>query len=183
MSHVIPKMPDTLYFEVDRMWNGDPCGDESLHAEIWIMKKETGLEVRVHAPQLPNQRVPNAPHDTRVDGLWEYDAVELFFVGDDGKYTEVELGPGGNYLILSFDGVRQRSNDWEGREFDHRSSTSTPGTWQSVIQLPWDVLPGRITKMNTFLSMDGKLLAWNAVPGSEPDFHQPDTFPEVTLAE
>jgi len=183
MPYVIPKEPDSLYFEIDKMWNGDPCGGESLHTEVWVMKKQGGLEVRVHSPQLPNQSLPNAPHDTRVEGLWKYDVVELYFVGEDGTYTEVELGAGGNYLVLSFNGVRQQSNDWEGREFNHRNATATPGTWQSVIQLPWDVLPAKIVRMNAFVSAGGHQLAWSAVPGTEPNFHQPSVFPEVTVAE
>jgi len=183
MAQIIPNVPDSLYFEIDKLWDGRLCANEALHAEVWITKREAGLEVRVHAPQLSNQRIPDAPHDTRVDGLWDYDVVELFFVGDDGTYTEVELGPGGNYLVLQFDGIRHRSNDWEGREFDHRNSTSTPGTWQSIIQLPWDTLPRHIVRANAFLVMDGKYLAWNPIPGDKPDFHQPDTFPDVSIAE
>lgn len=183
MSQVIPKEPDSLYLKVDKMWNGDPCGDESLHAEVWVMKKQGGLELRVHAPLRDGQRVPDAPRDTRVDGLWEYDVVELFLVGEDGSYTEVELGPGGHYLVLSFNGVRQRSNDYAGREFNHRNASATPGTWQSTIQLPWDVLPAKIVKANAFVIAGGHHLAWNAVPGTEPDFHQPLAFPDVTVAE
>lgn len=183
MSHLIPKEPDSLYFKIDKMWNGDPCGDESLHAEAWVMKKQTGLEVRVHAPLRDGQRVPDAPRDTRVDGLWEYDVIELFFVGEDGTYTEVEIGPGGHYLVLSFSDVRQRSNDYAGREFNHRNASATPGTWQSVIQLPWDVLPGKIAKVNAFVISGGHHLAWSAVPGAEPDFHQPAAFPDVQVAE
>ncbi|OGL95613.1 hypothetical protein A2348_01845 [Candidatus Uhrbacteria bacterium RIFOXYB12_FULL_58_10] len=182
MSHVIPREPDTLYIKIDHLWNGNPCGDESMHAEAWVMEKQNGLEVRVHAPLRDDRHVPDAPRDTRVDGSWEFDAIELFFVGEDGTYTEVELGPGGHYLVLSFDGVRHRSNDWLGREFVHRNASATPGTWQSVIQLPWDVLPKKIVRANAFVLVGGQHLAWSAVPGAEPDFHQPDVFSSVTFS-
>jgi hypothetical protein len=182
MSHIIPSQPDTLYLNITRMWNGDPCDDASLHAEAWVMGKQNGLEVRVHAPLRDGRSIPPAPRDTRVDGLWEYDVVELFFAGADGTYTEVELGPGGHYLVLSFDDVRHRSNAYEGREFDHRNASTTPGTWQSVIQLPWDVLPKHIAGMNGFVSAGGHHLAWSPVPGATPDFHQPSAYPAVTLA-
>lgn len=179
---IIPNEPDSLYFTVNAMWDGSPCGDERLHAEVWITKKQAGLSIRVHAPQLEGQSVPNAPVDTRVEGLWNFDVVELFFVGEDGKYTEVEIGAGGNYLVLAFDGVRQRSNDFAGREFDHRHSSTTPGTWQTAMTIPWDALPEKIMRMNAFVIAGGHHLAMSPVPGTEPDFHQPDVFPEVTVA-
>lgn len=183
MPFIIAKEPDSLYLQVTKMWDGAPCGDESMHAEVWVTKKTDGLEVRVHAPRRDGQRVPDAPRDTRVEGLWEYDVVELFFAGDDGTYTEAELGPGGHYLVLSFDGIRHRSNDYAGREFNHRNASATPGTWQSVLFLPWDVLPKHVARMNAFVLADGQHLAWSAMPGDAPDFHQPDAFPEVTVAE
>jgi len=179
---IIPGVPDSLYFTVNKMWDGSPCGDERLHAEVWITKKEAGLNVRVHATILDGQKIPNAPVDTRFDGLWDYDVVELFFVGADGKYTEVEVGAGGHYLVLAFDDVRIRANDFAGREFDHRHGGSTPGTWQTQMTIPWDVLPSTITRMNAFAIMGGTHLALSAVPGSAPDFHQPATFPEAEVA-
>lgn len=182
-SHVIPKEPDSLYLTVESLWNGEPCADEDAHAEVWVTRRQGGLQVRVHANRRDDARVPDAPRDSRVDGLWEYDVVELFFVGEDGTYTEVELGPGGHYLVLSFDDVRRRSDAYEGREFNHRNSSSTPGTWQSVIEIPWDALPKNVLRMNAFAIMGGQHLAWSPVPGTQPDFHQPTSFPEVRIAE
>ncbi len=181
MSLIIPSEPDSLYFTIKNLWNGDPCGDESRHAEVWLTKKQSGLNIRVHAPLLDGARIPSAPRDSRFDGLWEYDVIEVFLVGDDGTYTEIELGAGGHFLVLSFGGVRIRSNDWADREFDHRNSSATPGTWQSQILIPWDVLPKNITKLNAFAIAGGTHLAMSPVPGPEPDFHQPDVFPEVTV--
>ena len=179
---VIPAVPDSLYFVVKNMWDGSPCGDERLHAEVWITKATAGLNVRVHATVLDGQKVPDAPVDSRFDGLWEYDVVELFFAGEDGTYSEIEIGAGGHYLVLAFDGVRQLSNDFAGREFDHRHGGATPGTWQTQMTIPWDALPAKIAKMNAFAIMGGTHLALSPVPGTEPDFHQPGTFPNVDVA-
>lgn len=181
-KYIIPNVPDSLYFTVNRMWDGSPCGDERLHAEVWITKTGTGLNIRVHAPILDDQRVPNAPVDSRFDGLWEYDVVELFFVGADGTYTEVEIGAGGHYLVLAFDQIRHRSNDFAGRDFEHRHGGATPGTWQTQMTIPWDVLPASISRMNAFVIAGGAHLALSPVPGTEPDFHQPAAFPEAQLA-
>ena len=47
--------------------------------------------------------MPDAPRGARVANLWEYDVVECFLVGPDGRYLELELGAGGHFLALLFD--------------------------------------------------------------------------------
>lgn len=178
----IPKDPDSLYFVVNKFWNGADCPDVSYHAEVWISQSTKGLTIRVMAPELPNARIPSAPHDTRVDGLWEYDVVEVFLVGEDGKYLEVELGAGGHWLVLGFEGVRNKVNDFTSFAPDHRHSSAVLGTWQSIITIPWDMIPSPLRALNAFVIAGGQFLALNAVPGAEPDFHQPATYPEAEVA-
>jgi hypothetical protein len=176
----IPKYPDSLYFTINKTWNGEPA-PEALHTEVWLTERDRGLEIRVHAPVYPNQRLPEAPHDSRVNGLWEYDVVEVFLVGADGKYLEVELGPGGHWLVLGFDGVRQRSSDYADLKPDHRNSSAVEGTWQSIITIPWELVPRPLARLNAFVIAGGEHLAMSPVPGAAPDFHQPAAFPEASL--
>jgi len=56
------------------------------------------------------------------------------------------------------------------------------GEWRTSIEIPWDVLPTPITRGNVFAILDGEFLALNPVPGSEPDFHQPQSYPEMRIA-
>ena len=179
---VIPNEPDSLYTVLNKFWDGTPCADERLYAEIWVTKVEKGLRIRVQAPELENQKIPDAPKEARVDGLWNYDVVELFFVGKDGKYLEVELGAGGHYLVLGFKGVRNLENDYKEFATDIRYSQAVPGMWQSGITIPWEMLPKELAGFNAFAITDGQFLAMNAVPGNEPDFHQPATYPEASYA-
>lgn len=178
---LIPKQPDSLYFVVNRFWNGEACPDETYHAEVWITQGERGLTIRTHALLRDDMQVPSAPRDKRFDGLWDYDVVEVFLVGQDGKYLEVELGAGGQWLVLGFDGVRHRSNDYMDFNPDHRNASATPGTWQSIITIPWEMVPQPLARLNTFAIFNGQHLAMNPVPGKEPDFHQPGTYPEVEI--
>lgn len=180
---LIPRPPDSLYFVINRFWNGEACGDELYHAEVWLQATGKGLNIRCHCPTLPNQRIPNAPRDKRFDGLWEYDVVEVFLVGADGKYLEVELGAGGHWLVLGFDGIRHRSNDYVDFNPDHRNGSAVEDTWQSNITIPWEMVPTSLVKMNAYAIFGGQFLAMNPVPGAEPNFHQPDTFPDVEVAE
>lgn len=179
---IIPNEPNSLYTTINHFWDGTLCPDERLHAEIWVTKVAKGLRIRVMAPELENQKIPDAARESRVDELWNYDVVELFFVGKDGKYLEVELGAGGHYLILGFKGVRELENDYKEFVTDIRYSQSVPGTWQSGITIPWEMLPKELASFNAFAIADGKFLAMNAVPGAEPNFHQPATYPETQYA-
>lgn len=181
MELIIPKPPSSLYFTLNHFWNGAVCTDESLQAEVWISQSGKGLVIRCQAPILPDQRVPNAPRDMRFDELWNYDVVEVFLVGAGGKYLEVELGAGGHWLVLGFDGIRHRSNDYIDFNPDHRNASAVPGFWQSIITIPWNMVPEGFHALNAFTIVNGSYLAMNPVPGTEPDFHQPETFPEVRM--
>jgi hypothetical protein len=84
--------------------------------------------------------------------------------------------------VLGFDGVRHRSNDYVAFNPDHRNSSLVAGTWQSIITIPWDMVPTPLARLNAFAILDGQHLALNPVPGKEPDFHQPQTYPEARIA-
>jgi hypothetical protein len=178
---IIPKPPSSLYFNLDHFWDGTVCADERLQAEVWISQSTNGITIRCQAQILENQRTPVAPHDSRFDELWNYDVVEVFLVGKDGKYLEVELGAGGQWLVLGFDEVRHRANDYKTFDPVHRNSSSVPGCWQSIITIPQEMIPEGLHALNAFAIFDGNHLAVNPVPGTTPDFHQPNTFPEVTI--
>ena len=178
---IIPPQPSSLYFTIDKFWNGEACPDAQYHAEVWLNQSSKGLVIRTHCPTFPNQRIPDAPRDKRFDGLWDYDVVEVFLVGAGGTYLEVELGAGGHWLVLGFDGVRHRSNDYVAFNPDHRNASALAGTWQSTITIPWEMIPTPIARMNAFAIFQGQFLAMSPVPGKEPDFHQPAAFPEVEI--
>ncbi len=140
------------------------------------------MHILVEAPLLHEQRVPvDVPIGTRVEGLWEYDVVELFLVGPGHRYLEIELGAGGHFLVLAFDRIRHRSNGYEDLKpfLSHHKTTNK--TWVSEIVLPTNLLPDNIRALNAFVFAAGQYLAYSALPGDKPDFHQPDFYPVASI--
>lgn len=171
----IPQSPKALHVVVDALWNAKPCPNPSVRAEIGLAASDEGLELFVAMPRREDERLPKAPMGTRVEGLWNYDVVEVFLRGPGTRYLEIELGAGGHYLVLGFDGVRQRVADFQDRELiviHHKNKNQ----WTSEIVIPWEMVPRAIRSMNAYVIASGEFLALSPVPGTEPDFHQPDAF-------
>lgn len=177
----IPQNPQQLELRVERLWNGEVCVDDRLWADVAVSACKDGLAVRVTAPVLHEQSVPEASLGARLDGLWEYDVVELFLVGPGHQYLELELGAGGQYLLLGFDSIRRRSQTYEDLDLVVKFEKTAQKTWASEVVLPWAVVPENIRALNAFAYMAGQYMAYEAVPGKEPDFHQPDVYPSVSL--
>ncbi len=164
---------------INSMWNGSPASGE-LHAQVQLRPKNDGLFVRVRGQSLVEQERPHEPEGSRVDGLWRYDVIEIFLVGANNHYIEVELGAFGHWLVLGFNGVRALSNTYI--DFAPRiSHQRTQESWESCMLIPWNLLPLPIVRMNAFAILKGEFLAFQKVPGAKPDFHQPQIYPEFHL--
>lgn len=179
---VVPQQPNELLLPIKNLWDGSFCPDDRLFAQVGISTTREGLQVQVQAPMLHEQRVPDAPTGSRVDGLWEYDVVELFLVGPGHQYLEIELGAGGHFLILGFDSVRHRENSYESFEPILRFERTGEKMWRSSLVIPWKMVPENLRGINAFAIMSGQHLSFAPIPGKEPDFHQPDTYPQATLS-
>jgi hypothetical protein len=140
------------------------------------------LYIEAEAAMRPDAKIPTAPPDKPFDGLWDYDVVEVFLVGENGHYLEVELGAGGHWLVLGFDSVRHRSNDYADARLEHEYEAGELA-WRSSIVIPWDMLPQPVKALNAYAICNNQFLAYSPVPGAFADYHQPSAFPEATIAE
>ena len=179
---VIPKQPEVLRVAVGRLWNGQSCPNERLGALVELQQNERGVLMRVITRSLSSSKIPEASVGSRVDGLWEYDVVELFVVDEDGQYLEVELGVGGHYLVLGFDAPRHLVADFADYSFETHHAVLADGRCVNEILIPRDLFPTSLKALNAYLIVGGQFLAHHPVPGQQPDFHQPKTFPFARLA-
>jgi hypothetical protein len=156
-------------------WNGKAIEEQRLKAKVELLPGQGGYWLNALA-QVSSQLPPEPPgwHPR----LYDYDVVECFLVGPEG-YLEVELGPGGHFLALSFDRPRHRIA--EHPELQPNLKRSRTG-WHAQVFLPDAILPSPILRYNAFAIWGPpsarQHLCFHPLPGEKPDFHQPERFLE-----
>jgi len=164
---------------IERYWDGQPCHDARLHGKVCLGTSDEGLVITASLPHQSPANIPDVPRGSRIADLWEYDVVECFLVGDS-TYLEVELGAGGHFLVLDFSAPRARRKEYA--DFVPRLTfDASDERWTSTIVIPWEMVPQGLKALNAFVIVRDQLLAYHPTPGETPDFHQPSTFPAVSL--
>jgi hypothetical protein len=151
-----------------------------LHARVTLASRADGLHVTASSRDPDPPRIPAAAPGSRVADLWHYDVVELFLVGRGGRYLELELGPAGHFLLLSFRAPRERADDHAGLR-PAIAHARGPSGWSTSLTLDWSLVPEGVTALNAFACPRGRDLAHHPVPGVAPDFHQPAAFPPARI--
>ncbi|MBU0679961.1 MAG: hypothetical protein KKD73_00935 [Proteobacteria bacterium] len=160
--------------EIEKTWDGNIL-KEREKTQVFFCVSNKGLQVEVNAP-FHNDQAPAAPIG-ELDGLWEYEVVELFLLGAAGQYLEIEIGPHGHYLILLLAGIRQVKKRLQPSHVEIRIKGTR---WQATLILPVDQLPLPLSHANAYaIHGHGSSRRYQAafpVPGERPDFHQPQFF-------
>lgn len=159
---------------VDKSWDGRLLA-ASARAQVSFELGPAGLTIVVRAPFYNDPPPPDPAGE--LDGLWEYEVVELFLLGAAGRYLEVELGPHGHYLVLLMAGVRQVDKRLTP---SHSAPLIMGSHWQTTLIVPDRELPLPFSHANAYaIHGQGAARCYQAafaVPGPRPDFHQPRFF-------
>ena len=167
---------------IRKQWDGTAALEEEEVA-IDLDWDERRLRIDVAAP-FWDDPLPGDPVGS-TERLWEFEVVELFVASavDPRQYIEIELGPAGHYLVLRFFDVRQRAPFSIPLDF---TTTASNTGWAGVARLASAHLPARPWRANAFslhgIGADRRYLAAFALPGAQPDFHQPERFPQLCCA-
>jgi hypothetical protein len=187
-------MPSSPFVCVDRTWDGVRLPPHEVvrfelslaHGEV-IVQDELGeslmlpeLRIAFEAPFFgdPAPAVSNAPRRAH-DRLWEHEVIELF-IGSDvtapdplrPRYVELEFGPHGHALGLSFSERRRRL---ERFEVDGDTWLRGP-RWSGQARVPLARLPAMPWRVGAF-AIHGPpggrryLTAVQPPRSSPPDFH------------
>ena len=119
------------------------------------------LNIHIQAPLM--EVTPLNKPQGRLWQLWEHEVVEIFIAGENGHYLELEFGPWGHYLALTFSGIRQILDD--ACHLDHFSvehshhDQETPNHWISSSVIPRKYLP-RLIKLTPQNSESPPSFAW-----------------------
>ena len=175
------RAPDEASFEMALRWVETDDGS-------------TALEWSFVSPFYHNR--PPPPRDDSdstgggYDGLWNYEVCELFILGAEEEYTEIEVGPHGHYLILKLKGSRNVVETLLPLSPNALSIEKHASTWHARVVIPREYLPSPIIddsksneqfyKMNAYAIHDNakqrRYLAATPLQTREPDFHAIHAF-------
>ena len=169
----------SLTLPIRLTWDGHPA-DPGEHAVVRVHDAGPMLRLEVDAP-LHGDPPPAGPAGPTW-ALWEHEVVELFVLGSDQHYLELELGPHGHHLVLQLHGVRQIV----ARQLPlDLAVQQADGRWQATAMVPRALLPPGPHRANAYaihgVGSARRYLAHTPVPGPQPDFHRLSCFPAVTL--
>jgi len=167
-----------MELEIANCWDGEPAPDERVTVRVRL--DDSDLRVEVDARYWGDPRPTQPPG--RVDRLWEHEVVEVFLLGDDERYLEIEMGPHGHYLVLQLNGRRQVERQALLMEYEAHISE---GCWHGQARLPRELMPPNVRRGNAY-AMHGvgdarRYLAAFPAPGPQPDFHRLDCFGIIEL--
>ncbi len=170
---------DRFRFELRRTWNDEPLRpDERVRLELRL---GPAIEVEVEA-SFHGDPPPSAPPG-RCERLWEFEVVELFLLGRDEQYLELELGPHGHFLALRLAGRRRVVADDLPVEYAaERHGARWLGRARARVA---DLPPGLVAANAYAIHGQGaarRHLAWTPVPGPAPDFHRLEHFAPLERA-
>ena len=133
------------------------------------------LAIEVDAPFHDDPAPPGPPGPT--DRLWEFEVVELFLVGEDDRYLEIELGPHGHHLVLELHGVRRVIRSRLEIEY---ATQREADRWRGSARVDPALLPHGLRACNAYAihgrGSSRRYLAAAPPGGREPDFHRLDCF-------
>ncbi len=159
---------------IARTWNDEPVRPEEAVAVV-LSVDDDELRVTVDAP-FHGDPAPTSPAGS-TDRLWEHEVVEIFLLGEEDRYLELELGPHGHFLLLSLHGERRAVESGLPVRYD---ATIAGSRWQGEARLQAALLPPGLDRLNAFAihgqGADRRYLAWRPTLGEQPDFHHLASF-------
>jgi len=172
------KEPSPVFLlRIERTWDGSPAAPDET-ATVEIEPREGTLVIRVDAPY--HGDAPPAFPPGPTEALWEHEAIEVFLLGSDENYLEIEMGPHGHHLALVLRGRRHAIA--RGLPLDYVARIEGE-RWRGVAVVPREWLPAGLGRVNAF-AVHGQRearrhLAAFPVPGDRPDFHRFESFGEL----
>lgn len=164
---------------IAKRWNGDAL-PAAAAVSFELERRPQGLLIDFCAPfyqdPLPAEAAGSTPE------LWNYEVVE-FFVASGELYTEIELGPGGHFLMLKLDGYRHCLS--QGHQLRYKTYQAA-GFWMGTALIALADLPPEPWTFNAY-AIHGQASTrqyLTAFPGAAPapDFHQLESFQPLRFA-
>jgi hypothetical protein len=154
-----------------------------------------GLLISVKAPYYNNTGPDVEPG--YADALWNYEVVEVFLLGPNEKYLEIELGPKGHYLTYFLEGIRNMTNNSLPITYTAEINEDE-SAWSGSALIPIEYLPEGVNSFNAYAIHNLDVTAENGEEGDRrymalfpvnatdeatgPDFHRLEYFQPIDLS-
>jgi hypothetical protein len=168
-----------LSLAIASTWDGHLLSADQV-ASIGVRRDEGELVLEIEAPFADDPAPPTTPGST--PGLWDFEVVELFLLGQDERYLEIEMGPHGHFLVLELQGRRHVVREEIPIVFTAHIARNR---WTGTARIPVGLLPPTPLRANAYrIQGTGparRYFAHAAVPGPAPDFHRLESFVPWTV--
>lgn len=166
--------PVTQRILIHHLWDGSPAApDEHVALDLVANPPTSAWTLLIDAPFHDDPAPPDPPGHT--PGLWNFEVVELFLFGADGRYLELEFGPRGHHLALELHGIRNIVREVPNIQF--RSDVERR-RWRGRADIDAALLPPGVARWNAHaihgLGPARRHLSAHPAGGERPDFHRPD---------
>jgi hypothetical protein len=165
-------------FVIGHTWDGVALAEQDT-ARVEVHWLENGdLSIGLDAP-FANDPKPNGIK-TACWNLWDFEVVELFLVGkgEPAPYTEIEISPWGNHLVLQLLGTRNVIAKELPLQIVSLERGETRWTAQAVISKK--CLPEGELRVNAYrvsgVEPNRQYHVTTPMVGIEPDFHHISQF-------
>ena len=173
----------SVQLQIQTTWDGEPVESPTL---IKLTKEPGGLCIEVEAKFWNDPTNPGGKEEQPFFRLWDYEVVELFLLNNEGQYTEIELGPWGQHIVLLLN---------KGKDLRHSlpivySANRSTDRWTGKAVIDKDYLPPNITKLNAYaIHGSGENRVYEALyPAPKgahkaPGFHKLEYFKPADLSQ
>lgn len=170
-------------FTISHTWDGKALAVEE-HARVlthWLTNGDLAIEI-----DAPFADDPQPVSQTSACwGLWNYEVVELFVVGegDPVPYTEIEVSPWGHHLVLQLLGVR----NIVAQELPLKINLieRNQKRWRAQAVIKAELLPKGSLKVNAYrvsgVEPERHYHVMTPMIGPVADFHHIDQFTQTLI--
>lgn len=171
-------------FEIRTTWDGLPIDHDPVRIDF-VDEGHENILYTIHAPFFDDPPSPGGQPGEPFPGLWDYEVVETFFLGDDGCYLEVEFCPHGQQLVLLLQGRRNCIKEALPLEYSATIDWEQK-TWSGLASIPRAYFPPGVTAVNSYaIHGSGERRRYEALYPvltgryEQPDFHRLEYFQPI----
>ncbi|KAM7290847.1 hypothetical protein ISCGN_027435 [Ixodes scapularis] len=141
--------PD-LYYQLFKTCNGSEIESPGPRYKFNINFAEDGeIPVELRAPFYDDACVPPGIPGAGALGVVQYEAFQIYFLGSEGYYLRIDIGPYGHYAVFLADikGTIYKND----LMLSYASNMDRyRGDWTATIRFPAEYLPRSVSSLNAY---------------------------------